>query len=58
MFEIYPRSFRGWRKDYPLLNCGGNPRYMPQNDKNLCNKHPQKYLFSDFKKISRWEFLN
>jgi len=35
--EVYPASFRYWRKDYPLLNCGGEPRYLPNQDKKLCD---------------------
>lgn len=37
MNMIYPQMYRYWRKDYPLLNVGGNPRYNPRNDKKLCN---------------------
>ncbi len=56
MFQIYPRSFRGWRKDYPLLNCGGNPRYMPQNDKNLCDKLIQRYQKDLLKSINKFKY--
>ena len=38
LFNVYPQCCRGWRKDYPLLNCGGAPRYTPENDKILCEK--------------------
>ena len=34
---IYPDKYKNWRKDYPLLNCGGEPRYNPRNDKKLCD---------------------
>lgn len=37
MNEIYPPKYKYWRKDYPLLNCGGNPRYVPKNDRKLCD---------------------
>lgn len=33
---IYPDKYKNWRKDYPLLNVGGEPRYKPNNDKRLC----------------------
>ena len=36
MNMIYPERFKTWRKDYPLLNQGGHPRYNPNNDKKLC----------------------
>ena len=35
--EIYPPQYKTWRKDYPLLNCGGAPRYNPRNDRKLCD---------------------
>ena len=41
--EIYPASFRYWRKDYPLLNCGGEPRYLPNQDKKLCDILLKRY---------------
>ncbi len=58
MFQIYPRSFRGWRKDYPLLNCGGNPRYMPQNDKNLCDKLIERYQKDLLKSINKFKYCD
>ena len=27
LFAIYPEKFGVWLKGYPLLNCGGDPRY-------------------------------
>jgi len=37
MNEIYPDKYKTWRKDYPLLNVGGHPRYNPRNDRKLCD---------------------
>ena len=37
MNEIYPPQYKYWRKDYPLLNVGGSPRYNPKNDRKLCD---------------------
>jgi hypothetical protein len=37
MNEIYPEKYKTWRKDYPLLNVGGLPRYNPKNDRKLCD---------------------
>ena len=37
MFEIYPESYRYLRRDYPLLNVGGNPRYDARHDRKLCD---------------------
>ena len=36
LHNIYPERYRYWRKDYPLLNTGGDPRYNPLDDKKLC----------------------
>lgn len=36
MFDIYPKKYRCWRRDYPLLNVGGEPRYIPMDDAKLC----------------------
>ncbi len=36
LFEVYPKKYRYWRKDYPLLNTGGDPRYNPENHGSLC----------------------
>lgn len=52
MNMIYPDKFKNWRKDYPLLNQGGHPRYNPNNDKNLCEKLVKRHK-KDFH-----EFLN
>lgn len=35
LFEVYPKKYRYWRKDYPLLNMGGDPRYQPKMDSKL-----------------------
>jgi hypothetical protein len=35
--EVYPQKYKIWRKDYPLLNTGGHPRYIPRNDRKLCD---------------------
>jgi hypothetical protein len=35
--DIYPDKYCYWRKDYPLLNCGGDPRYIPNDDEKLCS---------------------
>ena len=37
MNETYPEKYKTWRKDYPLLNVGGLPRYNPKNDRKLCD---------------------
>ena len=34
--DIYPSKYKNWRKNYHLLNTGGEPRYTPLNDKVLC----------------------
>ena len=36
LHNIYPNKYRYWRKDYPLLNTGGDPRYNPENHESLC----------------------
>tara|TARA_R110000737_G_scaffold286627_2_gene293114 strand:+ start:83 stop:793 length:711 start_codon:yes stop_codon:yes gene_type:complete len=40
---IYPQRYKNWRKEYPLLNVGGEPRYNPRNDKKLCEMLVRKY---------------
>ena len=35
MYGVYPDKFRYWNKEDKLLNCGGDPRYKPKDDKNL-----------------------
>lgn len=52
MNMIYPEKYKYWRKDYPLLNCGGQPRYDPRNDKKLCEILVKRY------KRDLPEFLN
>jgi|TARA_R110002072_G_scaffold287011_4_gene452212 hypothetical protein len=52
MNMIYPEKYKYWRKDYPLLNCGGQPRYDPRNDKKLCEMLVKRY------KRDLPEFLN
>lgn len=47
MHFVYPEKYRMWRKDYPLLNLGGTPRYIPLDDSRLCSlllKREQKLL--------------
>tara|TARA_R110000824_G_scaffold35290_1_gene110803 strand:+ start:612 stop:1301 length:690 start_codon:yes stop_codon:yes gene_type:complete len=58
MFGIYPQSFRGWRKDYRLLNCGGTPRYIPNNDKNLCNALIKRYQKNLLKQINNFKYYD
>lgn len=43
MNEIYPKKLKYWRKDYPLLNVGGEPRYLPLNDRKLCDMLVRRY---------------
>jgi len=35
--DVYPDKFKSWRKNYKLLNVGGQPRYNPLNDAKLCS---------------------
>ncbi len=53
MFNVYPECCRGWRKDYPLLNCGGRPRYTPENDKILCEKLVNRHKKTLLKSIHK-----
>ena len=52
MNEIYPKRYRYWRQDFPLYNTGGQPRYIPNNDRKLC-----QFLLRRHKKGLN-EFLN
>jgi hypothetical protein len=50
--QVYPDQYKYWRKDYPLLNVGGQPRYNPRNDKKMCETLVRRHK-KDFR-----EFLN
>ena len=52
MNQIYPEKYKNWRKDYPLLNVGGHPRYDPKNDRKLCDVLVRRH------KYDIGEFLN
>ena len=58
MFQIYPEGLRGWRKDYPLLNCGGQPRYIPENDKFLCDKLIKRHQKDLLKHIKNFKYYD
>jgi len=58
MFGVYPQHLRNWRKDYPLLNCGGNPRYYPCNDKNICEKLIQRHKKTLLKNINNFKYMD
>jgi len=40
---IYPDKYKNWLKQYQLLNVGGEPRYIPQDDKRLCHMLVKRY---------------
>ena len=40
---IYSDKYKYWRKDYPLINAGGNPRYNPADDGKLCKALCKRY---------------
>lgn len=52
MNDVYSDKFKYWRRDYPLLNVGGNPRYNPKMDHKLCEILVRKH------KKDLIEFLN
>ncbi len=41
--RIYPEKYKYWRRDYPLLNVGGSPRYQPKMDNKLCCALVRRY---------------
>ena len=41
--DVYPNKYRYWNKEVKLLNCGGQPRYVPNNDKVLAEKLVKRY---------------
>jgi hypothetical protein len=43
MYGIYPEKYRNWLKQFSLLNLGGNPRYIPKDDKKLCELLIKRY---------------
>ena len=34
--DIYGKKYGNWLKEYKLINAGGEPRYIPKDDKKLC----------------------
>jgi hypothetical protein len=36
MAELYGKKYGNWLKEFRHLNLGGEPRYTPLNDRNLC----------------------
>lgn len=43
MFEVYPEKYRIWLKSYPLLNCGGSPRYEIQFSEKFVKAIVKRY---------------
>lgn len=43
MNEIYAKEYKYWNQNFKLSNCGGEPRYQPLNDKNLCTLLVKRY---------------
>ena len=33
---VYPNKYKCWNRSIPLLNCGGEPRYIPEDDSKIC----------------------
>jgi len=56
--NVYPQKFKSWRKNYQLLNTGGNPRYTPQNDKKLCEMLVRRHKPQIARFLNQKDFLN
>ncbi len=41
--ELYPDKYKVWLKEYRHLNVGGQPRYIPCDDRKLCSILVKKY---------------
>ena len=54
LYDLY-KKYGNWMKEYHLLNCGGKPRYEPDNCINLKNilvKKHRKILFQYLNKMN------
>ena len=36
--NLYPDKYKNWNRSFPLLNCGGEPRYIPNDDLELMKR--------------------
>ena len=43
MNEVYSEKYKFWRRDYPLINAGGLPRYNPEEHRQLCSMLVRRY---------------
>mgnify|MGYP003631275549 FL=1 len=41
--EVYPKAYVHYIPDIKVLNCGGDPRYVPKDDRKLCGILIRRY---------------
>ena len=57
LYELY-KIYGNWMKEYKLLNCGGQPRYTPNNDRNLCTILVKKHRKTLYKYLNKHKYLD
>ena len=58
MSDLYGNKYGNWLKEYHLLNVGGEPRYTPNNDKNLCQILVKKHRSILYKYLNKNKYLD
>ena len=56
--NIYPSKYKNWRKNYHLLNTGGEPRYTPLNDKVLCDMLVKRHTSQIARFLNQMNMIN
>ncbi len=57
IYDLYGK-YGNWLKDYHLLNVGGEPRYTPDNCKNLKDILVKKHRKTLFKYLNKHKYLD
>tara|TARA_R110000765_G_scaffold410755_1_gene509543 strand:+ start:747 stop:1430 length:684 start_codon:yes stop_codon:yes gene_type:complete len=58
MSDLYGNKYGNWLKEYHLLNVGGEPRYTPNDDKNLCKILVKKHRKILYKYLNKNKYLD
>ena len=57
LYELYGK-YGNWMNEYHLLNVGGEPRYTPNNDRNLCSILVKKHRKTLYKYLNKNKYLD
>ena len=58
LYELYGEKYGNWNKDINLLNLGGEPRYTPKNDRNLCTILVRRHRKDLYKYVNKFKYLD